>query len=236
MENYHLDRKRASVSELLKLRRHVQNQIGGRDCIVIGSAPTPVVPAMSDPFVLCVNGSVFSANEYWGRNPDLTYLCGAIFNEADAYATRTKDTLRGRSIGDVLIARHAFKKALPMLADEGISHGNSFPLSKYDKRIILGESIGYFLLGGYRCNSNVSNGLFMVGMALWGGASRVVFSGISFGNQHAYSAGTSLSQRGHLHEDQRFLEVTVERNLPVFTTSDEIHARFGVRMWSDPER
>lgn len=230
-----MDRARTSVSELLKLQRHVQSRIGGRDCVVIGSAPNPVVPEMKDPFVICVNGSVFSADEYWGRSPDLTYLCGAIFNDSDHYAVRTKDALRGRTVGDALIARHVFKKALTVLASERVLHGRSFPLSKYDKRIILGEAIGHSLFGGYRCNSNVSNGFFMVGMALWGGASRVVFSGISFGNQHAYSAGTALSQRGHLREDQSFLKVAVDLKLPVFTTSDEIHAYSGLAMWPATE-
>jgi hypothetical protein len=130
-----------------------------------------------------------------------------------------------------LIARHAFGKALPMLASEGVSHGHSFAVSKYDKRVVFGESIGRSPLGAYRCSANVSNGFFMVGMALWCGASRVVFSGISFGNQHAYSVGTALSQRGHLHEDRRFVEVVMKMNLPVFTTSEEIHRGMGVKIW-----
>ena len=200
---------------------------------MIGSAPNPVVPVMDDPFVICVNGSVYSANEYWGRSPDLTYLCGAIFNDSDHYAAITKDILSGRLVGDVLIARHVFKKALPVLASERVLHGRSFPLSKYDKRIILGAAVGHSLFGSYHCNSNVSNGLFMVGMALWGGASQVVFSGISFGSRHSYSAGTTLSQRGHLREDQEFLKAAVDLKLPIFATSDEIHAYSGLVMWPD---
>jgi hypothetical protein len=230
MENFFLDRRRGDAPKLAELRGHLHKRIAGRGCLVIGSAPNPVFPVSDGMFRVCVNGSVNSAYKYLSAPPDLTYLNGAIFTDRDAYSAATLEVLRGRDIGDVLIARHTYQEACATLGEINATFGLSMPLSKYDKRVILGEAIGHSLLGRYRFDANVSNGLFMAAVALWGGASKVVLVGFSFNSRHDYCKDKELSARGHVREDTLFLEVVAASRLAVETTSTEIHGNFGIRL------
>jgi hypothetical protein len=231
MENYYIDRIRSNSAMLLRLKAHCNKDLAGRTCIIIGSAPDPVIPNVENAYKICVNGSVHSAYKYFSSPPDLTYLNGAIFTDRDAYSNATRDVLRGKNIGDVLIARHTFEDALATLKEIDVLFGLNFPISKYDKRIIMAESMGYSLLGNYKFDANVSNGLFMSAVAWWCGASKVVLVGFSFNSRHEYSKDSELSVRGHLQEDATFLDYIASTQLPFFTTSKEIHANFGVKPW-----
>jgi hypothetical protein len=231
MENYLVDRFRADHRILETLKSHLEPKVNKRRCIVMGSAPNPVVPPLENAFSICVNGSVFSAYKHWSTPPDLTYLNGAIFNDGDSYAKATLEVISGKNIGDVVIARHTYALALEMMGKAGMTFGKSFPVSKYDKRIILGEAIGHSIFGTYPFEANVSNGLFMASMALWLGAPEVVLVGFSFNSQHAYSTEKELSTRGHIREDALFLKHAVAAGLPFSTTSPEISKDFGMQLF-----
>jgi hypothetical protein len=228
MENHFIDRLRADRQRLALLKSHLKPKVNGRRCIVMGSAPNPMVPPLDGAFSICVNGSVFSAYKHWGTAPDLTYLNGAIFNDDDSYANATLEVISGKDIGDAIIARHTFDLALDMMVKADMTFGEAFPVSKYDKRLILGEAAGYSIIGRYPFEANVSNGIFMAALALWLGAPEVLLVGFSFNSQHAYSTGEELSKRGHIREDALFLKHAVKAGMPLKTSSREIAKDFGM--------
>lgn len=228
MENHYFDRLRADRQKLALLKSHLVPKVNSRRCIVMGSAPNPIVPPMDGAFSICVNGSVFSAYKHWSAAPDLTYLNGAIFNDEDSYANATLEVISGKEIGDVVIARHTFGLASEMMGKADMKFGETFPVSKYDKRVILGEAAGHSILGNYPFDANVSNGIFMAALALWLGAQEVLLVGFSFNSQHAYSTGKELSKRGHIREDALFLKHAVKAGLPLKTSSPEIGKDFGM--------
>lgn len=230
MENYFIDGFRSDRGKMRELRAYLTHEVAGRRCIVMGSAPDPVVPPLGDSYAICVNGSVYSAYKYWSSPPDLTYLNGAIFNDRDAYSNATLQVLKGRNIGDALIALHTYDLAIGMLREIDVVMKKPFALSKYEKRLILGEALGYSAWGLYPFASNVSNGLFMSAVALWAGAPEVVLVGFSFNSRHAYSEKEELSTRGHIREDALCLDHVAKSGLPFFTTSAEINAGYGIRL------
>lgn len=230
MENHFIDRFRADRPMLEKLRAHLTQRIAGRRCIIMGSAPDPVVPPLDGAFTVCVNGSVYSAYKHWAKAPDLTYLNGAIFNDNDSYSNATLTALSGKHLGDAIIARHSFELALRMMGGSGITYDGAYSFSKYDKRVVLGDAAGHGVFGSYPFEVNVSNGIFMANMALWAGAADAVLVGFSFNSAHAYSTGKELSTRGHIREDSLFLAHIAKSSMPVLTTSVEINERFGIRL------
>jgi hypothetical protein len=179
----------------------------------------------------CVNGSVHSADKYFHVVPDVTFLNGAIFNDADSYAQATVAVLRDKQLGIVLVSRNAYHCCSTVLQEIGASAKKCYPISKYDKRLIIGEAMGHKWWGAYPIDANVSNGLFMAVVALWAGAAEVILVGFSFNSRHEYTTcNQQLSVRGHLLEDSKFLEYIASGNSPVTTTSLEIHEKFGISL------
>jgi hypothetical protein len=231
MENYHRDRYHGDLAALSRLRAVLRETVAGRTTIVIGSAPDPVVPAVHNACHLCVNGSVHSADKYFHVIPDATFLNGAIFHDADSYAEATVGALRDKSLGIVLVSRNAYHCCSAVLEEIGASARKCYSVSKYDKRLIIGQSLGHSFFGTYPIEANISNGMFMAVVALWAGAAEVILVGFSFNSRHEYSKqAQQLSVRGHLREDSRFLEYIVASKLPVSTTAPEIHNKFGLAL------
>lgn len=233
MENHYTDRFRCNRQQLQQLRKHLRSKISGRACIVLGSAPNPTIPKVEDALTICVNGSVNSAQEYMSTTADMTFLNGAIFNDEDTYSNTTLRVLKGKSLGDLLIARNGLERGVAILRDMGTRYDHCFPISKYDKRVIIGESFGRKLLGRYPFDANISNGFFMSVVALWAEASAVILAGFSFNNSHDYSQQAELSKRGHLQEDQLYLKHLAQSQLPVYTTEQTILDSFELKPWKD---
>jgi hypothetical protein len=231
MENFFRDRYFGDLAKLSRLRSVLRETIAGRACIVIGSAPDPIVPVIESACHFCVNGSVHSADKYFHVTPDATFLNGAIFNDADSYAEATVGVLRDKRLGIVLVSRNAYHCCSTVLQEIGASAKECYPISKYDKRLIIGEAMGHKWWGAYPIDANVSNGLFMAVVALWAGAKEVILVGFSFNSRHEYTtASQQLSVRGHLLEDSKFLEFIAAGQLPFATTSAEIHEKFGITL------
>lgn len=231
MENYHRDRYYGDLAALSRLRGVLREAVAGRTTIVIGSAPDPVVPVVQNACHFCVNGSVHSADKYFQVAPDVTFLNGAIFHDADSYAEATVGALRGKSLGTVLVSRNAFHCCAAVLEEMGASAKKCYSVSKYDKRLIIGQALGHSLWGTYPIEANISNGMFMAVVALWAGATDVILVGFSFNSRHEYSKqNQQLSVRGHLREDCKFLEHIVASQLPFATTAKEIHQKFGLTL------
>lgn len=231
MENYFLDCRRSDRKKLGKLKAHLGNQISSRSCIIMGSAPNPTLPQVEDSLVVCVNGSVHSAQQYLGRSPILTFLNGAIFKNTDTYSNATLRVLEDSALGTLLIARNAYDTAKVTLSELRASYTEAFSVSKYDKRVILAESCGKGFLGTYPFDANVSNGLFVAALALWAGAREAILTGFSFNSKHAYSTDVALSKRGHLEEDRLFLEYIGRSTLPIYTAEKEILESFAIKRW-----
>lgn len=226
MENFFLDRLRANPEEFQSARLFFSDQIASKECLIVGSAPGPVFPRAASPYVICVNGSVAAIDGRYPR-PDLTYLNSAIFRDEDGYAHKTRAVLANKHIGHVLVSSDYAQGAADVLLAQNTSFSSSSSLTKYCKRLVLGEVLGHYWHGGYRHHANVSNGVFMAAFALWCGASRVSLVGFSLKAGHSYSDAL-ISARDHVKEDILFLRRAANVGLPVATTSLELHEATGV--------
>jgi hypothetical protein len=218
MENYYTDLMRADLTLKDRIKMHFKGRVQSRRVIVVGSAPDPLFPAIEDACVVCVNGSAYSLARYTGREADISFLNAAIFRDNGAYTSATLTALSGRQIGDVLLNAPSSDSSIALMARHNIKHGAVYPISKYEKRLILTEVLGRKKLGFYRHAANVSNGVFMAAFSLWAGAKDVVLVGFSFlNNFHAYSP-QSLSHRAHINEDALFLKLAAAQKLPISST------------------
>lgn len=218
MENFYIDCKRADNKKLDFMREYFKARMGGRPVWVVGSAPDPIFPSIPSAFNICVNGSGFSLRKYRNLGADLTFLNHAIFRDESNYTKATHLVLENESLGDLILNTQT-GEAKNYLRSRGFRFNEVFIINKYEKRVILGEVLGYDIFGWYRHFANVSNGVFMVAFALWCEASLVTMIGFSLENKHEYSPGTVLSPRDHVNEDMCFLKLAKSRDVSIECTS-----------------
>ncbi|MBX9758620.1 MAG: hypothetical protein K2Y29_07560 [Beijerinckiaceae bacterium] len=229
MENFYFDRARCQNGELEAISSVFAPLIARKHCIVVGSAPLPVFPK-HDGYVICVNGSVRAANAHLKVASDLTYLNSAIFRDDDDYARRTRDVLLGTQTHRFLIPIEQKNTVDDLMASLQLNYKTKNLISKYAKRTVMTQLLGHRWNGSYHHRANVSNGVFMVAFALWAGAEKVTMVGFSLQNGHYYNMGSHLSERVHVREDILFLRMAADRNLPISTTSVELHRNVGVKL------
>lgn len=222
MPNYYRDRLRANIKVLKAIRKRLTSEIAGRRCLVVGSAPNPDFLPYENDYIMCINGSSYSLREHLHRKPDITFLNKYMFMAEDEYSEKTFNVISNSYLGDVLLNNELYSNALTKLESLNATYDHSFPISTRDRRVVLGEVLGYNLWGTYSHFPRVSNGIFMSALALWCGASEAVLIGFSLNSQHAYSTDSQLRSRLNVREDARYLERVVELNLPISTTSRKL--------------
>lgn len=187
------------------LRNAIAPVLSDKSVRVMGSAPNATFSADTFDVDICVNGSLYNLSRHTSRSPGLTYLNNALFRDDNAYTKATYDVLRNGNLGLIVHSNYDENFTKKRLAELNISYERLVFLTKYDRRIIFSQMFKPTIFGSYPFDSNISNGICMVVLALWAGAIRVHMAGFSFQIGHAYSEAVPLSIRAHIAEDQKML-------------------------------
>lgn len=214
---------------LRDLRRRLAPAVEGRDCLVFGSAPDPVVPQMaSNGAIICINGSGSPVRRLGLRDPDLTIMSSNVTILKKDVRVETIRHLDGLHSTHLLLFRgseETQRRALDALQDAGYRCDDAATLA--DRQYVAIASglvpVSNILSRG---DERISTGVFAVAVATWLRARSIVLAGFSLAGGHSYIAGDT--PRNHVSADAAFFASIIARGLPVTTTSRELAARFGI--------
>ena len=193
----------ARSRRMRSLRRQWQSKFRGQRCLVLGSAPGAVIPAHCNA-TICINGSVWAAHMASLPKPALTVMARYGVTGTTDKARKTLDILRGLATDELLYVSHGQPEAeiRQILHDAAFGFSRLELISRRERAIVLREISGRDFGQGER-DERVSNGMFAVSIAIWGGAKEVVLSGFSLEGGHSYIA--SPTPRHHAATDLEFL-------------------------------
>lgn len=209
------------------LRREMHAEFSGKRCLVVGSAPSAILPpAASFDACICVNGSPWTLRKMGMGCPDMTVVAG--------WSTRTDKPVRleTQRIWRGLETRRLFFIETGATAEEGrrvidacgFRYETFQSIAQIERSVIIGDVCGRELGWGKR-DDRVSNGIFSAILAIWGGASEVIIAGISVGGGHAYIK--EETPREHQQGDEAFFALASSLPVHLSTTSQELRQRYG---------
>jgi hypothetical protein len=169
---------------LFYIKKALQNEIAGRDCFVLGSAPEPDLDGLDEGTALiCVNGSGANASRLKLKVPILTVV---DFELLDASLNTRKATrsviirnglLDGLNLGMLLMAQsNASNGGHPSCLKA--SYNVSLKLYKNDCRSIVHKVTRCRQLEN-DAHGLLSRGGLAIALCVWGGARRITFSGFT---------------------------------------------------------
>jgi hypothetical protein len=214
---------------LAELRAELSEVIGGKRCLVIGSAPGARIPDRSRFDVcVCVNGSPWTAARFGIPKPDLTVVSGHKTKVRDydvALATlKAWQGLDTRMLLFVEVGDDA-SHARRIFAKTGFHYDVFRSIDSEGRTAIIRAACGDEMAAS---SARVSNGIFAAIAAMWAGAQEIVFSGFSMKGGHSYME--QETRRGHQEGDSHFFSSTGRFACTITTTSDELHRSFGLPM------
>src|SRR5690554_2875586 len=217
---------------LPELHAFLHANLADRDALIIGSAPDLVLPENAGTMpLLCVNGSVISANAV-GLSPLLTVFVGYTTAAEKRTSADTMARLAGLSSHAVAFIEKgdSVKSAKNSLATAGFSYDLFYQLDHNQRLKVIHHTTGLDFNGATR-DDRPSNGVFAAVIALWAGARTVTLAGISLRGGHRYL--DYFTERFHQVGDARCLEHFATR-MPerVLSTHPELQHSFGLRSGS----
>src|SRR5262245_29427984 len=219
---------RAESHSLRELRDRLVNKLEGSRCLVIGSAPGVVIPALSSgDRCICVNGSPYVASRFGIANPEVTVMAGMTTALKSEKSRATIPMLRGLYTQEMIFVERLDNEehARGLLDEVGFGWDHFTKISTSERAAIIGEVCGLELgLGTH--NDKISNGIFAITIAAWGGASEIVMCGFSLNGGHSYLEGQT--PRDNLNGDLAFFAIVSELNINLKTTSVELHQACGI--------
>lgn len=218
---FYTDRLRVNREHLAGLKSSLSLELSGQRTIVVGSAPNPVFPDYVADRYVCVNGSVHSLVRHQQRSPDITLLNGAILTDDRAYATATRDVLKGNALGHVVVQYADLDQTRSFLSAQENKFRSLDGFNIIERRLIIGEILGVNWWGTYNSSLSISLGIFSVLVCLWCGAESVQMVGFSLNDEHEYGNGRILTPRRHVQSDKSVVQRLIELQLPVKTPSDD---------------
>lgn len=218
---YYADRVRVNHQHFVDLKRSLGVELSGRRTIVVGSAPNPIFPADIGDRYVCVNGSVHSLIRHQQRSPDITLLNGTIVTDDRAYATATREVLRGNALGHVLVQYADLDQTRSFLSDQNNRFLSLEGYNIIERRLIIGDVLGVNWWGTYKSSMSISLGIFSVLLCLWCGAESVHMVGFSLNDEHEYGNGRILTPRRHIQSDKSVVQRLIALKLPVTTSTDD---------------
>lgn len=219
---------RAESGFLRELRERLVINLEGSRCLVIGSAPSVIVPALArGDRCICVNGSPYVASRFGVANPELTVICGLTTALKSEKSRATIPILRGLRTQEIIFVQTVDNEehARVVLDEVGFQWDRFTKISTHERAAIIGEVCGVELGLGNR-NDKVSNGIFAATMAAWAGAREIVMCGFSLKGGHSYLDGET--PRYNLSGDVAFFTRGKELNIGLKTTSVELHEACGI--------
>lgn len=221
---------RSSPSPNLRdLKTRLNDQLNGKSCLVLGSAPCAKLPSSEDfSICLCVNGSPFIANKH-SIPVDLTVLVGFTTSMKKEISALSMEKLRGIHSRELLFisAGDSIENCVVKLREKDFTFDGISEIDPLERAAIIGMVCGEELGLGKR-DDRISNGVFTIVLALWAGAKNVIISGISLEGGHDYAKDTP---RYHLNGDTRCLTLLAQRYPNVTTTAHELHEKTGITFY-----
>jgi hypothetical protein len=230
----HWRRDKATVNSapeenLPRLRTELSLLLGGRRCIVLGSAPDVSLPEHGpDDAIICANGSVFVAKRYNLSKPLLTVMSSSVGRANNLVRQQTLQNLAGCSTNELLLVESkgiSFGATKAALEQIGFSYQDSHDITRMDRAIIT-EQILSSDIGGARGQSRISTGCFAAVLAAWAEAREIVLVGFSLTGGHSYIRGDT--PRNHVGGDMVFFARSTQLQATVRTTSEILHEKFGI--------
>jgi len=202
-------------------------------CLVLGSAPDPVMPAGFDSTwgFVTINASQTSA-EKWNVQPDATIMSDRMFEDSPANISGKQAIQNRRTHQLFLIQRgHSIYEIEKILQALHYSFERLTVIDHWTRSRITYEILGSYLAIGSG-QQKISTGIFASLMAYYLGATAVVLSGFSFTEDgHAYN--TLKHKRYHKSFDKKALSLVQEKGLPFYTTDSRFSSESGLPEWKE---
>jgi hypothetical protein len=154
----------------------------------------------------------------------MTVVTGHKTIRDNAVAHATRDIWQGLNTHTLLFIEVAdsVRHAKAVFAKSGFHYDEFLRVDATDREMLIELVCGRTLAQDTR----VSNGIFAAVVAIWAGASELVFSGFSMQGGHSYM--TDDTRRGHQQGDGRFFQTANDYGCRVTTVSEELHRTFGI--------
>jgi len=222
---------------LLGLRRAVYERalaelpaISG-PALVMGSAPNPTRPQglSQDWYVVSVNASQRSAEEFGITEPDLTVFRDDIEKPSPTYAAFWASVAGKRTRHLIAIMGSRENRGIATALTAGNYHADEITeLDRHVRGAIIAEMTGLYHVG---LHHGVSNGIFAAVLALKLGASTVVMSGFSFSPGWHFDKKAAVP-RGHIGPDKAVCAALVERGYPLFAADPNFAELSSLPLWT----
>lgn len=201
-----------------------------RPCLVLGSAPNPHLPTISNYDLICVNSSGLIAKELGLGKPKLTVMGG--FKLVHPNLEEDRKVLHGLSTEYLILIRHTLPiprvEAEKLLAALNYHYQQFLTVDFWDRACMIRKVTGKRLGGEDTPNASrqgtpnmASNGIFAACYALYHGAPEIILSGISLTKDGHYYSEQNRRRR-HTSFDLTAIKSMVERGWPVKTSEPEL--------------
>lgn len=213
------------------------SELHGKDVLVLGSAPTPALPANAkDMLVICCNGSGANTSRLGLRNPTITVVDNELIDKDVAFSKDVRsDIIKGKVLSGlnlgILVATQSntSRGGSPELL--GGNFDKFLKIRKYTRRNILDEVTGTNLLERDNRVSLCSTGGFAVALSVYLGAKSVTISGfthlINPNQMHFYDPVSEsnikvLNSRNHSLADSALITLAVINGHKIFTSEADL--------------
>ncbi|WP_110667979.1 hypothetical protein [Salinicola halophilus] len=217
--------------QLDRLKRWMSDDLVDRNCLILGSAPEPVMPSPRRySRCVCINGSPWVAARH-GLVPDLTVIAGYTTRVEREVSSQSLERLRGLRTSRLLFvtAGNEFEAGSAVLRERGFESGSSYAADPLMRAAILEDTLRGSDSGLGKRDDRVSNGLFAVVLALWLGARKVTLAGFSLAGGHSYIG--EETPRFHVDGDVACLKLLAHRyGSRVTTTNPTLAAEIGLQL------
>lgn len=210
--------------------RLAKGQMTGR-CLVLGSAPDPVLPAGFDSTwaLVTINASQASI-EKWNAQPDATVMSDRMFEDSPANISG-KQAIENRKTRQLFLIQrgHSVDETKKILQALHYSFERLTMIDHWTRSSVTHEILGSYLAIGSG-QRKISTGIFASLLAYYLGATAVVLSGFSFTKDgHAYNS--LKHKRYHLFSDKRALARVQEKRLPFYASDSTFSFESGLPVW-----
>ena len=193
-----------------KLRRN----IAGKDVLILGSAPNPVLPKYFHAMpLICCNGSAANASDLSLQSPVMTVVDYELIDEHESKAKDVRSViidsgyLRGLDLGELVATQsNDAKGGKPEILQANYSR--FLEISRFERRRMIDLLTNTRLLERDRRTSLCSTGAFAVALAFYLGAKSVTLSGFTYFVSSDVSNAdeiNSINTRSHSMADSMLL-------------------------------
>jgi hypothetical protein len=227
---------RSRSGRLRNLRKRLAAQLEDSCCLIIGSAPDIIIPEsilnMPKLQIICVNGSPCIAKNFGITSTDITIIVGHTTALKSEKSRATIPLLNGLHTGEVIFIENLDNKqhAMSVLDTARFQYDRFTSLSTHERSAIIGEVCGVELGIGKR-HDRISAGAFAAVISAWANAGEIIMCGFSLKGGHKYIE--KELPRDHVGGDQSFFRLAMQLQLPIKTTSVEIHETCRIPLYTN---